>query len=251
VDLNPAKAIDGIPSTRWSSEFSDPQWMYVDLGASRHISRVVLTWEAAASSDYSIEVAESALGPWQEIHRDAAGNGGEDDINNLSATGRFVRMYSRKRTGVYGNSLWEFRVYGDPSPTCSGSTPIPITELTLSGCTSSGPFQTAPSLAADKNEGSRYTNDNTLSSATLTCLLPANSNVSKIRLLMYAGTGRTYPLRVGVGSNVVFSGNTTAGAGYFEIPFSPVVGSNISISMTGPNSAGSNWFSIWEMQAFK
>src|SRR5258708_5709560 len=42
-----ANAVDGSTSTRWSSAFSDPQWIRVDLGASQTITRVVLIWEAA------------------------------------------------------------------------------------------------------------------------------------------------------------------------------------------------------------
>jgi hypothetical protein len=28
-------------------------------------------------------------------------------------------MYSRKRNTKYGNSLWEFEVYGDSNPACT------------------------------------------------------------------------------------------------------------------------------------
>src|SRR5262245_38922286 len=40
-------AVDGNTATRWSSAFSDPQWLQVDLGSSQPICQVVLTWEAA------------------------------------------------------------------------------------------------------------------------------------------------------------------------------------------------------------
>ena len=40
-------ATDGNTGTRWSSAFSDPQWIQVDLGATATISQVVLNWEAA------------------------------------------------------------------------------------------------------------------------------------------------------------------------------------------------------------
>ncbi|MFE6133789.1 discoidin domain-containing protein [Streptomyces sp. NPDC056437] len=42
-----AAAVDGDPGTRWSSQFTDAQWIHVDLGATTAISRVVLRWEAA------------------------------------------------------------------------------------------------------------------------------------------------------------------------------------------------------------
>src|SRR3954454_13401200 len=46
-------AVDGnTTSTRWSSAFSDPQWIQVDLGQSASITQVVLTWEAAYASAF-------------------------------------------------------------------------------------------------------------------------------------------------------------------------------------------------------
>src|SRR5438132_1074555 len=46
-----SEAINGIIQTgcntddRWSSAFSDPQWLNIDLGSVSHINRVVLSWE--------------------------------------------------------------------------------------------------------------------------------------------------------------------------------------------------------------
>src|SRR6202023_3078234 len=42
-------ATDGNTGTRWSSAFSDPQWLQVDLGSTATVSQVVLQWEAAYS----------------------------------------------------------------------------------------------------------------------------------------------------------------------------------------------------------
>ena len=119
----PALAIDGNTTTRWSSYYSDPQWIVVDMGATRHVSRVVLNWEAAASADYDLQVASTTAGPWTTMYTNPAGDGGIDDITGLNGTGRYVRMYSRKRTTPYGNSLWEIQVYGDLNPACPGGPP--------------------------------------------------------------------------------------------------------------------------------
>jgi hypothetical protein len=118
----PGNVIDSNSSTRWSSSFADPQWIYVDLGAPRHVSRVRLDWEAAASANYDVQVSNSSAGPWTNLFTSAAGNGGLDDIGALNGTGRYVRMYSRARTTPYGNSLFDFVVLGDPNPNCSGPT---------------------------------------------------------------------------------------------------------------------------------
>jgi len=111
-------AIDGDTTTRWSSAFSDPQWIYVDLGASRHISRVALNWETAASKNYEIGVSDSASGPWNVVASTTTGDGGIDNLSFTPVTGRFVRMNSTARTTQWGNSLFEFQIFGDPNPNC-------------------------------------------------------------------------------------------------------------------------------------
>ena len=42
-------AVDGNTGTRWSSAFSDPQWLEVDLGSSQSICQVTLDWDFAAA----------------------------------------------------------------------------------------------------------------------------------------------------------------------------------------------------------
>src|SRR5882724_11559464 len=43
-------AVDGDTGTRWSSAFSDPQWLQVDLGAPATITSVTLTWRPRTGS---------------------------------------------------------------------------------------------------------------------------------------------------------------------------------------------------------
>jgi len=50
-------AVDGNTGTRWSSAFSDPQWLEVDLGSSQAICQVVLTWETAYATAFQIQVS--------------------------------------------------------------------------------------------------------------------------------------------------------------------------------------------------
>ena len=53
-------AVDGNTGTRWSSAFSDPQWIQVDLGATASISQVVLHWEAAYATAFQIQTSPDA-----------------------------------------------------------------------------------------------------------------------------------------------------------------------------------------------
>ena len=106
----PGLATDGNGGTRWSSTFSDPQWIAIDLGATYHIDRVVLRWEAAFGRAYQIQTSNDGVS-WTAIRTTSAGDGGVDDLA-VSGTGRFVRMFGTSRATVWGYSLWELEVYG-------------------------------------------------------------------------------------------------------------------------------------------
>ncbi|MER7504893.1 discoidin domain-containing protein [Nonomuraea pusilla] len=127
-DYSSGKAVDGdLTTTRWASaEGSDPQWIRIDLGAVRHLSRVVLHWEAAYGKEYAIQVSDDAS-TWTTVHTTTSGDGGVDDLA-VSGSGRYVRMYGTKRGTPYGYSLWEFQVYGD-----DGSSPTPTPTVTPGG----------------------------------------------------------------------------------------------------------------------
>jgi glucose/arabinose dehydrogenase len=117
----PAKnAVDGKSGTRWASApGAGTQWLRVDLGTPRIITRVRLEWDASCASAYRIETSNNAT-DWTAI-RTTTGDGGVDDLT-VNGSGRYVRMLGteRCRTGSgNGYSLREFKVYGFagmPSP---------------------------------------------------------------------------------------------------------------------------------------
>ncbi|HEY0478379.1 MAG TPA: thaumatin family protein [Kofleriaceae bacterium] len=111
--FGPGLAVDGNGGTRWSSAFSDPQWIRVDLGTSRSINRVVLRWEAAFARAYQIQTSTDGTN-WTTIRSTTTGAGGVEDFA-VTGTGRFVRMNGTARATQFGYSLWEFEVYG-PTP---------------------------------------------------------------------------------------------------------------------------------------
>ena len=111
-----AAAFDGNTSTRWSSAFSDPQWIYVDLGASYSVNRVKLTWEAAYAKAFTIQASTDA-GTWTDIYSTTTGSGGIQDLSVTQTTARYIRMYGTVRGTIYGYSLWEMEVYGPGTAT--------------------------------------------------------------------------------------------------------------------------------------
>src|SRR5699024_8563793 len=115
-----ANAVDGNPGTRWSSAFSDPQWLQVDLGATATLSSVVLDWEAAYSRTFNLQTSANGSS-WTTIKADVAGTGGRQTVA-VTGSGRYVRLQSTARATQWGVSLAEFEVYGSgggtaPPPT--------------------------------------------------------------------------------------------------------------------------------------
>lgn len=135
--LTAPNAVDGHTGTRWSSRFSDPQWIQVDLGATYAINRIVLRWEAAYGRAYQIQVSDDASS-WTTIYTTSSGNGGVDDLSGLSGSGRFVRMYGTTRGTPWGYSLWEFEIYGEPAAVPEGML------VDYSGCKETPPPDATP-----------------------------------------------------------------------------------------------------------
>jgi hypothetical protein len=119
-----AFAVDGDLNTRWSSAFTDPQWITVDLGAVKPITRVKLTWEVAFGRAYAIQLSNDG-NTWTDAFTTFGGNGGVEDLN-VSGNARYVRMFGTQRGTPYGYSLWEFQIYG----ACTGTTTTTTTTTT-------------------------------------------------------------------------------------------------------------------------
>ncbi len=118
-----ANATDGNSGTRWSSAFSDPQWLQVDLGASASISQVVLNWETAYAKTFTIQTSATGTGGWTDITPVTTGQAGVQTLN-VSGTGEFVRMNGLTRATPWGYSLWEFQVYGTLGSTTPPNTGV-------------------------------------------------------------------------------------------------------------------------------
>lgn len=145
-------AVDGNTGTRWSSAFSDPQWIEVDLGQSASISQVVLNWETAYGKAFQIQVSTDNT-TWNSIYSTTAGTGGVQTLN-VTGTGRYVRMYGTARGTGYGYSLWEFQVYGTVGSATCGTTNAALNKPATASSTENG--GTPASAAFDGNSGTRW-----------------------------------------------------------------------------------------------
>ncbi|MDX6340981.1 MAG: beta-glucosidase [Trebonia sp.] len=103
-------ATDGDPGSRWSSAASDPQWLEVDLGSQQQICSVGILWEAAYASAFQIQVSNDNA-TWTTVYSTTTGTGGNQTFA-ISTTARYIRMYATARGSQFGDSVFEFDVYG-------------------------------------------------------------------------------------------------------------------------------------------
>jgi len=106
----PEFAVDGRSDTRWSSQYSDQEWISVEMEESGTLERVMLHWEAAYGKHYKIEVSDNGT-DWIEIFEETCSNGGFDRILFEPMETKHVRMYGVTRGTQFGFSLWSFEAY--------------------------------------------------------------------------------------------------------------------------------------------
>ncbi|HEY2579617.1 MAG TPA: discoidin domain-containing protein, partial [Streptosporangiaceae bacterium] len=145
-------AVDGnTTGTRWSSAFSDPQWLQVDLGSSQAICQVTLDWEAAYATAFQIQTSNDATN-WTTIFSTTTGTGGTQTLS-VSGTGRYIRMFGTARATQFGYSLWEFQVFGTGSSTC-GTADAALNRTATASSLENASFPA--SNAVDGNTGTRW-----------------------------------------------------------------------------------------------
>ena len=111
---SPARAIDGNANTRWSSVFTDNQWLTLDLGLTYVLSEAIIDWEGASASIYEMQ-GSADNSNWTTIERVTGGTmGPRTDTLDLSGSFRYVRMRGIDRATPYGYSIYEIEIYGLP-----------------------------------------------------------------------------------------------------------------------------------------
>jgi hypothetical protein len=98
----PENAVDGDPSTCWSSASSDSSWLAVDLGETRKISRIRIdwgveySWGMEFSFDFAIQVSGDAEN-WTDVITAANDKTVATDVRIAPVDVRFVRVLATRR----------------------------------------------------------------------------------------------------------------------------------------------------------
>ena len=104
-------AIDGDPGTRWSSAWSDPQWLQIDMGSPVNLCGVVIRWETAYALRYRIETSTDG-NIWQTARTIPLSDGHTDYIFFRPRAARYVRLLGVERATGWGYSVWEIDLIG-------------------------------------------------------------------------------------------------------------------------------------------
>ncbi|MEU6217680.1 discoidin domain-containing protein [Streptomyces sp. NPDC047022] len=112
VSYAPARAVDGTRDTRWASDWSDDQWLQIDLGATHRVGSVTLDWERAYAKSYRIELSTDGAN-WQTVWSTTTGDGGLDTARFSGTPARYVRVHGLQRGTGWGYSLYDVGVHSD------------------------------------------------------------------------------------------------------------------------------------------
>lgn len=241
-----AAAVDNNPDTRWASDWSDHQWIYVDLGEVHNISEVVLNWEAAYGQSYEIQVSDDAVS-WTTLYITTEGAGGVEVIT-LSGSGRYVRLLGTERGTPWGYSLWEFEIYGDNTPPVS---PPPTGNLALNQPVSASSIESpvfSAAAAVDGDTGSRWASDWS-DLQWISVDLGSVQTISRVVLNWEAAYGKSYEIQISNnGSSWTSIYTTTSGEGGVEDL--AVSGTGRYVRLLAAERATSYGYSLWEFEVY-
>jgi len=108
--FTPDHAIDGDRSTRWSSDYTDTEWLQVQLASPQRLGKVVLRWEAAHADAYDVQVSADGQA-WRTAAHVTGSQGGVETVWLDQSDVRFLRMQGVKRATSFGYSLFELEAY--------------------------------------------------------------------------------------------------------------------------------------------
>nr|WP_230686530.1 ThuA domain-containing protein [Catellatospora vulcania] len=239
-------AVDGQAATRWASAFSDPQWIYVDLGSSKTIDRVKLTWEAAYGSAYQVQTSNDAT-TWTTVRSVTGGDGGVDDLTGLTGTGRYVRINGTARGTAWGYSLFAFEVYG------GGTVPpqpvnVALNKPTLTSSTESAAYP--GSAAVDGNATATRWSSAFTDPQWIRVDLGQTYSISRVKLTWEAAYGSAYEVQTSAdGATWTTVRSVTGGDGGVD-DLTGLTGSGRYLRVNGTTRATAWGYSLWELEVY-
>lgn len=269
-DLAPSAAIDGDFNSRWgSAQKIDPADLIVDFGTPKTFDHVIMRWENASSSQYTIDVSDDGKA-WRTVTGPIAGKGGVDTQYFAAQTARFVRMNSLKRKTDYGVSMFEFEVYQaaaaqpdkpqepqqpqQPQQPVDSAPTIPaVGNLALkrpvTASDSENPVAFKPENATDGDTGSRWSSGFT-DNQWIRVDLGSVKSIGKVMLSWENAHALAYRIEVSTDDShwTIAYDNENSQGGIETVTF-PAVSAQF-VRVTGLKRSSPYGYSLWEMGVF-
>ncbi|MBS1565987.1 MAG: discoidin domain-containing protein [Bacteroidetes bacterium] len=237
-----SNAFDGdATGSRWSSAYSDPQYIYVDLGSSLTLCEVEIFWEAAYGSSFTIDISNNAA-TWTTA-ASISGNASQHNIISISGTGRYVRMSGITRGSPYGYSIYEMKVYGTSSIVCNG------TNLALNHTATASSLEAAgypASYAVDGNNTTRWSSAFS-DPQYLYVDLGSVHNICQVYILWENAYGSAYTIDLSNDASSWTTATTVSGNASTTNLLN-ITGSGRYLRMRGTSRATGYGYSIYELQ---
>ncbi|MBN1384144.1 MAG: discoidin domain-containing protein [Elusimicrobia bacterium] len=107
-DIYPA--FDGDFGSRWESEWTDPQWIIIDLEEPTAINDIVIYWETAFTKKYEILSSPDKIN-WKPVYVENNSDGAVDEIKlDGKIKTRYLKFDLKKRGTQWGHSIWEIAI---------------------------------------------------------------------------------------------------------------------------------------------
>ncbi len=133
----PAKYLtDGNPMTRWAGLPLNPAIITIDLEEVLDIDSVVIDWESSYGKTFELLVSKDKkkwdkVASFEEQELQVVSNHARQDIKNINAKARYLKLMITKGTEVNGKvwcySIWDLRVFKKKAN--SGSEPTVVNDL--------------------------------------------------------------------------------------------------------------------------
>jgi hypothetical protein len=247
-----AKAIDGDPSTRWSSNQGTPQWLELDMGKVVYVSELDIDWQTAYATAFQIEASDNGTN-WGTVALSGATQSGFQFITGLNVTTRFLRILATGATNFGNVSIVDVQVVGDANNACA---------TTSSGCgqslkiipsaakASSTQFSYTPAAAAiDQDWGTRWSSNST-DNEWLAVDLGTQARVDSIRVTWEHAFAQQYAVQTGTSISGPWTTIATVNGQFGPQTVSLNVASTRFLRVLGVKRATQYGYSIWELDVY-
>ena len=252
-----SNAFDGEGTTRWESNYTDQEYIIVDLGSVQTIDRIRLTWEAALGKDFTLDISAVTAAPsdaswtnvvngiWNTAVTVTGNPSTSNEYANLGKSGRYVRMNGTARGTAYGYSLYEFEVFAASNNAvniANGKSPVASsTQGTL-----------LPKYAFDNDRLTRWASTAGQDIASIYVDMGGEATISRVYLVWEKAYGGNFTIDVSEDAATWTTVATTTGNSFHfnEYNFStPVTGRYVRMNGTKRGTTiADNGYSLYEFQ---